>query len=157
MDSCGFVEQGRSWIDSSKFCSYGDLYAWGRKSVRKSLLLLIIPKSIAGRHSLSVLANSETTQPLDHFSPLLLGVCVLRGPWPLHNERMSKRLPGKMWFFSPLSILFLAFFNETWFSIPWWFDPSMKPQDGLGSFCSREIPTLSWNTTNCGHIKFHLI
>lgn len=109
MDSCGFVEQGRSWIDSSKFCSYGDLYEWGRKSVRKSLLLLIIPKSIAGRHSPSVLANSETTQPLDHFSPLLLGICVLRGPWPLHNERMSKRLAGKMWFFPPFLFFFLLF------------------------------------------------
>jgi len=28
------------------------------------------PKSIAGRHSLSVLANCEFTQSVDHFSPV---------------------------------------------------------------------------------------
>lgn len=61
-------------LDWHKFCSYGDLCVWERKSERKWPLFLMIfktiPKSIAGRSSLSVLANSETTQPVDHFSPV---------------------------------------------------------------------------------------
>lgn len=62
----------RKILDWHKFCSYGDLCAWERKSERKWPLFLMIfktiPESIAGRDNLSVLPNSETTQPVDRFS-----------------------------------------------------------------------------------------
>lgn len=95
----------REILDWHKFFSYGGLCAWERKSERKWPLFLMIfktiPKSIAGRHSPSVLANSETSQPVDHFSPVAhccsgtvfweaSGLCTMRelkNSWLENNDK----------------------------------------------------------------------
>lgn len=132
VDSCGSVQQGKSWIDINSAVMV--IYVGESKSYRKCTLFLMIfkaiPKSIAGRHSLSVLASSETGQLVDHFSPVAhrcLGTVFREATGPSSMRELANSWLEDCDKFFLLWILLLGTYNETWLSIPWCFAPCMRP------------------------------